>query len=228
MKVPYKKDNLHSTVDWEKFFALQTSNFTREVIQKDVKTRWKKKMINVNDIKNGMTIMIDGQIYQVVEFLHVKPGKGSAFMKTKLRNMRTGGIVEKTFNTNVKFEKANINKQNVQYLYNTGDTYFFMNMDNYEQLELSSDQVGDNKNYLIENMNVYVILYEGELLGIDLPDKVEFTVVETEPAVRGNTTNNALKDATVETGLVVKVPMFIDQGEKILVTTADGKYSSRA
>ena len=185
-------------------------------------------MINVNDIKNGMTIMIDGQIYQVVEFLHVKPGKGSAFMKTKLRNMRTGGIVEKTFNTNVKFEKANINKQNVQYLYNTGDTYFFMNMDNYELLELSSDQVGDNKNYLIENMNVYVILYEGELLGIDLPDKVEFTVVETEPAVRGNTTNNALKDATVETGLVVKVPMFIDQGEKILVTTADGKYSSRA
>ena len=185
-------------------------------------------MINVNDIKNGVTIIIDGQIYQVVEFLHVKPGKGSAFMKTKLRNLRTGGIVEKTFNTNVKFERANINKQNVQYLYNTGDTYFFMNMDNYEQLELSASQVGDNKNYLIENMNVYVILYEGELLGIDLPDKVEFTVVETEPAVRGNTTNNALKDATVETGLLVKVPMFIEQGEKILVTTADGKYSSRA
>ena len=185
-------------------------------------------MINVNDIKNGVTIMIEGQIYQVVEFLHVKPGKGSAFMKTKLRNLRTGGIVEKTFNTNVKFEKANINKQNVQYLYNKGDTYFFMNMDTFEQLELSADQVGDNKNYLIENMNVYVILYEGELLGIDLPDKVEFTVVETEPAVRGNTTNNALKDATVETGLVVKVPMFIETGEKILVTTADGKYSSRA
>ena len=185
-------------------------------------------MINVNDIKNGMTIMIEGQIYQVVEFLHVKPGKGSAFMKTKLKNLRTGGTVEKTFNTNVKFEKANINKQNVQYLYNTGDTYFFMNMENYEQLELSADQVGDNKNYLIENMNVYVILYEGELLGIDLPDKVEFTVTETEPAVKGNTTNNALKDATVETGLVVKVPMFIEQGEKILVTTADGKYSSRA
>ncbi len=185
-------------------------------------------MINVNDIKNGMTIMIEGQIYQVVEFLHVKPGKGSAFMKTKLKNLRTGGTVEKTFNTNVKFEKANINKQNVQYLYNTGDTYFFMNMENYEQLELSADQVGDNKNYLIENMNVYVILYEGELLGIDLPDKVEFTITSTEPAVKGNTTNNALKDATVETGLVVKVPMFIEQGEKILVTTSDGKYSSRA
>lgn len=185
-------------------------------------------MINVNDIKNGMTIMIDGQIYQVVEFLHVKPGKGSAFMKTKLRNMRTGGIVEKTFNTNVKFEKANINKQNVQYLYNTGDTYFFMNMETFEQIELSAEQVADNKNYLIENMSVYVILYEGELLGIDLPDKVELEVTATEPAVRGNTTNNALKDATLETGLVVKVPMFIEQGEKILVTTADGKYSSRA
>ena len=185
-------------------------------------------MINVNDIKNGMTIMIDGQIYQVVEFLHVKPGKGSAFMKTKLRNMRTGGIVEKTFNTNVKFEKANINKQNVEYLYNTGDTYFFMNMETFEQLELSAEQVADNKNYLIENMSVYVILYEGELLGIDLPDKVELEVTATEQAVRGNTTNNALKDATLETGLVVKVPMFIEQGEKILVTTADGKYSSRA
>ena len=185
-------------------------------------------MINVNDIKNGMTIMIEGNIYQVVEFLHVKPGKGSAFMKTKLRNLRTGGIIERTFNTNVKFEKANINKQNVEYLYNTGDTFFFMNMETYEQLELSKEQVGDNVFYLIENMNVYVILYEGELLGIDLPDKVEFTVVETEPAVRGNTTNNALKDAKVETGLVVKVPLFIEQGEKILVTTADGKYSSRA
>ncbi len=185
-------------------------------------------MINVNDIKNGMTIMIDGNVYQVVEFLHVKPGKGSAFMKTKLRNLRTGGIIERTFNTNVKFEKANINKQNVQYLYNTGDTYFFMNMDTYEQIELSKEQVGDNAYYLIENMNVYVILFEGELLGIDLPDKVELTVVETEPAVRGNTTNNALKDAKVETGLIVKVPLFIEQGEKILVTTSDGKYSSRA
>ena len=185
-------------------------------------------MINVNDIKNGVTIMIEGQIYQVVEFLHVKPGKGSAFMKTKLRNLRTGGIVEKTFNTNVKFEKANINKQNVQYLYNTGDTYFFMNMDNYEQLELSADQIGDNKNYLIENMSVYVILYEGELLGIDLPDKVELEVIETEPAVKGNTATNATKDAKLETGLVVRVPLFIEQGEKILVTTADGKYSSRA
>ena len=185
-------------------------------------------MIGVNDIKNGMTLIIEGNIYQVIEFLHVKPGKGSAFMKTKLRNLRTGGIVEKTFNTNVKFEKANINKMNSQYLYSMGDTYYFMNMETYEQLELSKDQIGDSANYLIENMNVYIILFEGELLGIDLPDKVEFTVVETEPAVRGNTTNNAMKDAKVDTGMIVKVPLFIEQGEKILVTTSDGKYSSRA
>lgn len=185
-------------------------------------------MINVNDIKNGMTLMIEGNIYQVVEFLHVKPGKGSAFMKTKLKNMRTGGTVERTFNTNVKFEKANINRSNVQYLYNTGDTYFFMDMNSYEQLELTEDQVGEDKKYLLENMMVDVVMFEGELLGIILPDKIEFTVVETEPAVKGNTTNNALKDAYVETGLLVRVPLFIEQGEKILVTTADGKYSSRA
>lgn len=185
-------------------------------------------MINVNDIKNGMTLMIEGNIYQVVEFLHVKPGKGSAFMKTKLKNMRTGGIVERTFNTNVKFEKANITRSSVQYLYNTGDTYCFMNMETYEQLELSEAQIGDDKYYLIENCTVDLVQFEGELLGIILPDKVEFTVAETEPAVKGNTTNNALKDAYTETGLLVKVPLFIEQGEKILVTSADGKYSSRA
>ena len=185
-------------------------------------------MINVNDIKNGMTLIIEDNIYQVVEFLHVKPGKGSAFMKTKLKNLRTGGTVERTFNTNVKFEKANIQRSNVQYLYNTGNTYNFMNMETYEQLELTEEQVGENKKYLLENMLVDIVMYEGELLGIILPDKVEFTVTETEPAVKGNTTNNALKDAYVETGLLVKVPLFIEQGEKILVTTADGKYSSRA
>lgn len=185
-------------------------------------------MIEVNDIKNGMTLIIEGNLYQVVEFLHVKPGKGSAFMKTKLKNLRTGGTIERTFNTNVKFEKANIKRSSVQYLYNTGDIYYFMNMESYEQLELTSDQVGDDKYYLIENMMVDVVQYEGELLGLNLPDKIEFTVTQTEPAVKGNTTNNALKDAYVETGLLVRVPLFIEQGEKILVTTADGKYSSRA
>lgn len=185
-------------------------------------------MINVNDIKTGMTLIIEGGIYQVIEFLHVKPGKGSAFMKTKLKNLRTGGTIERTFNTNVKFEKANIAKSNVQYLYNTGDTYYFMNMETYEQLELSSKQIGDDKNYLIENMMVIVSFFEGELLGVILPDKIEMTITSTEPAVKGNTTTNATKDAYVETGLLVKVPLFIEQGEKILVSTSDGKYVSRA
>lgn len=185
-------------------------------------------MIEVNDIKTGMTLIIEGGIYQVVDFLHVKPGKGSAFMKTKLKNLRTGGTVERTFNTNVKFEKANIEKSNVQYLYNTGDTYNFMNMETYEQLELTADQLGDDKNYLIENMTVMVSFFQGELLGVILPDKIEMTVVATEPAVKGNTTNNATKDATVETGMNVRVPLFIEQGEKIIVSTADGKYVSRA
>lgn len=185
-------------------------------------------MIEVNDIKTGMTLIIEGGIYQVVDFLHVKPGKGSAFMKTKLKNLRTGGTVERTFNTNVKFEKANIEKSNVQYLYNTGDVYNFMNMESYEQLELTADQLGDDKNYLIENMTVMVSFFQGELLGVILPDKIEMTVVATEPAVKGNTTNNAQKDATVETGMNVRVPLFIEQGEKIIVSTADGKYVSRA
>lgn len=185
-------------------------------------------MIEVNDIKTGMTLIIEGGIYQVVDFLHVKPGKGSAFMKTKLKNLRTGGTVERTFNTNVKFEKANIEKSNVQYLYSSGDTYNFMNMETYEQLELTKEQLGDDKNYLIENMTVMVSFFQGELLGVILPDKIEMTVVATEPAVKGNTTNNATKDATVETGMNVRVPLFIEQGEKIIVSTSDGKYVSRA
>ena len=185
-------------------------------------------MFNINDIKNGVTFLLEGNIYQVLEFLHVKPGKGSAFMKVKLKNLRTGGTVEKTFNTNVKLEKANIQKSTVQYLYNTGETYYFMNMQTYDQLELSSAQVGDDKNYLIENMEVEVVQFGDELLGIVLPDKIEMEVTETEPAVKGNTTNNAQKDAKVETGLLVRVPLFIEQGEKILVSTKDGKYVSRA
>ena len=185
-------------------------------------------MVDVNDIKTGMTLIIEGGIYQVVEFLHVKPGKGSAFMKTKLKNLRTGGTIERTFNTNVKFEKAQIEKTNVQYLYNSGDVYNFMNMETYEQLELTSDQLGDDKLYLIENMTVMVSFFQGELLGVILPDKIEMTITETEPAVKGNTTNNATKDAKVETGLNVRVPLFIEQGEKIIVSTSDGKYVSRA
>ena len=185
-------------------------------------------MFNINDIKNGITFLFEGNIYTVIEFQHVKPGKGAAFVKAKIRNLRTGSIVEKTFNTSIKLEKAMITKQNMQYLYNTGDVYYFMNMETYEQIELNKDQIGEDVNYLIENLSVTITFYEGEVLGMQLPEKITYTVTHTEPAVKGNTTNNALKEDVMENGLRVKVPLFIEQGEKILVTTADGKYSSRA
>ena len=185
-------------------------------------------MINVNDLKIGMTIEMDGNIYTVLDLGHVKPGKGAAFVTAKLKNLRTGSIVEERFNSGIKVETARIEKRDMQYLYNTGDSYVFMNMETYEQLELTADQVGSNKDFLIENLMVNIIQYQGELLGINLPDKIELTVTETEPAIQGNTTNNALKDAVLETGLKVRVPLFVEQGEKIIVSTADGKYSSRA
>ena len=185
-------------------------------------------MINVNDIKNGMTILFEGNIYTVLEFSHVKPGKGAAFVQAKLKNLRTGAIIEKRFNSGVKLEKAIIEKTSMQYLYANGDSYNFMNMETYEQTELTKEQLGTGINYLKEGLDVLLSFYEGELLGILLPEKVELEVTETEPAVKGNTTNNATKDATVETGLTLRVPLFIEKGEKIVVYTADGKYASRA
>lgn len=185
-------------------------------------------MFDVNNIKNGMTFIYDGNIYQVLEFLHVKPGKGPAFLRTKLKNLRTGATIEKTFNTNIKLEKAMIEKQTVQYLYSSGDTYTFMNMETYEQVELSKDQLGDDVNYLKDGINVDLSFYKGELLGLILPEKIELTVTQTEPAVKGNTTNNATKDAVLETGVSVRVPLFIEEGEVIIISTRDGKYVSRA
>lgn len=185
-------------------------------------------MFNINDIKNGVTFIYENNIYQVLEFLHVKPGKGSAFLKTKLRNLRTGSNIEKTFNTNIKLEKANINKQQMQFLYLTGENYNFMNMETYEQIELDKKQLGEDAKYLKENLNVDISFYEGELLGMNLPDKIEYVIKQTEPAVKGNTTNNAQKDAIMENDLLVRVPLFIEANEKIIVSTATGKYDSRA
>ena len=185
-------------------------------------------MINTNDLKNGITIEYDGNIYVVMNTEHVKPGKGAAIVKAKLKNLRTGAIFEQTFNDGVKVATARIEKQLMQYLYTMGDVYYFMNMDSYEQLELSKDTVGDGAKFLKENLEVYITMFDGEVLGIDLPDKVELVVTHTEPAVKGNTTNNALKDAEVETGLMVRVPLFIEEGETIIVSTSDGKYVSRA
>jgi len=185
-------------------------------------------MINVNDIKNGLTIKIDNNLFQVVDFQHVKPGKGSAFVRTKLKNLRTGTTVETTYNTNVKLETARIEKQNMQFLYSQGDEYCFMNMETYDQVELKKDQLGEDYKFLKENLEVIISFYEGEVLGMILPDKIEYVITKSEPGVKGNTTSTAMKDAELETGMVIKVPMFIEEGETILVSTADGKYVSRA
>lgn len=184
--------------------------------------------ININDIKNGMTIIMDGNLCTIQEFQHVKPGKGPAFVRIKLKNLRTGSTTEDTYNTNIKIQKAHIDKTEVQYLYNSGDTYTFMNNETYEQIEVPAKVLADNIKFIKEGLTINLDIYEGEIIGITLPEKVEYEVIETEPAVKGNTTNNANKDAKIETGYVVKVPLFINQGEKIIVSTKDGKYSGRA
>ena len=184
-------------------------------------------MIGVNDFKIGMTILYEGNIYQVMDFQHVKPGKGAAFVKAKLKNLRTGAIIENTFNSSVKVEKARIEKHPMQFLYADGDDYNFMNMETYEQIAINKSKIMEESKFLKENLDVDIIFYEGEMLGLNLPEKIDVVVTKTEPAVKGNTSSNAQKDAIVETGLLVKVPLFIEQGEEIVIYTKDGKYVSR-
>ena len=184
-------------------------------------------MFNVNDIKNGMTIKYEGNIYQVVEFQHVKPGKGSAFVKTKLKNLRAGTTQEITFNAGIKMEKADVRKNELSYLYSTGDTYVFMDNNTYDQLELPASLVSDQAKFLKEGMNVQSMSIEGEVVGIDLPEKVSYKVISAPEAVKGNTTSSAQKDVTIETGYTLKAPLFISEGEEIIITTRDGKYFSR-
>lgn len=185
-------------------------------------------MFSVNDVKNGITFELEGEIFTVLEFSHVKPGKGAAFVKMKVRNLRTGSTTEKSFNSGTKLDKAMIEKKPMQFLYASGDSYNFMNMDTYEQIELTSEQLGEESKFLKEGLNVDLSFYNGELLGVILPDKVELKVVHTEPAVKGNTTNNATKDAELESGLVVRVPLFVEENDVIIVSTSTGKYDSRA
>ena len=184
-------------------------------------------MINVNDFKTGVTITYENNIYQVLEFQHVKPGKGAAIVKTKLKNLRTGSIIEQTFNSGIKVETARVEKIKMQFLYATGDVYTFMNMETYEQVELGKKQLENEVKFLKEGLEVIIIFFEGEMLGIELPEKIDFKITKTEPAIKGNTATNATKDAIVETGLLVKVPLFIEEGEEIIVSTKDGKYVSR-
>ena len=185
-------------------------------------------MINVNDLKVGMTIMYENNIYSVMDTQHVKPGKGAAFVQAKLKNLRSGAIIENRFNSSDKVEPARIEKKPMQYLYQMNDIYYFMDMNTYEQVEIAKSQIGDEVDLLKENLEVDIMFFEGEMLGMNLPDKIELKVTHTEPAVKGNTTSSAMKDATLETGKVIKVPLFIEQDEVILVSSKDGKYVSRA
>ena len=185
-------------------------------------------MINVNDLKVGMTIMYENNIYSVMDTQHVKPGKGAAFVQAKLKNLRNGSIIENRFNSSDKVEPARIEKKAMQFLYSMNDTYYFMNMNDYEQIELDKKLIGDDAELLKENLEVDIMFYEGEMLGMNLPDKIALKVTHTEPAVKGNTTSSAMKDATLETGKVIKVPLFIEQDEEILISSKDGKYVSRA
>ncbi len=185
-------------------------------------------MVNTNDFKTGLTIEYEGNIYQVIEFQHVKPGKGGAFVRTKLRNLRSGTILDKTFNAGVNVNQAQIDKSQMQYIYSSGDTYVFMNNDTFEQIEINKSQIENELYYLTEGMTINIITYEHEILGLELPDKVTLEVVETAGGARGNTASNATKEAVTNTGLRLLVPLFIEPGEKIIVSTATGKYDTRA
>ncbi len=183
--------------------------------------------IEAGDFKTGLTVMVDGDPWQVIDFMHVKPGKGAAILKTKMKNLKTGSTQERNFNASTKFEAAMIEKKSAQYSYSAGDTYYFMDMETYETHELSEAQVGINKYFLIEGMDVILQIFEGQVLAIGVPDKVELTIAETTPAIKGAPSSQT-KDAVTDTGLSLRVPQFIEEGEKVLVSTSDGKYSSRA
>ena len=173
-------------------------------------------MININDVRSGMCIKYNDGLYLVLDQQHVKPGKGSAFVRTKLKNVHTGANIDVTFNAGIKVEKAILNKKEMQYLYNSGDDYIFMDMEDYSQIEVK------------ENLEIIMQFHNSDIVGIILPDKISFKVTSTEQAVKGNTSSGAMKDAIIETGLNVKVPIFISEGEEIIVSTEDGKYVSRA
>lgn len=184
-------------------------------------------MISAGDFKKGITFEVNGQPHIILDFQHVKPGKGAAILKTKMKNLKTGSTQERNFNASTKFEQAQIEKKTVQYSYEADSTYYFMDMQSYEQYELAAELLGDNKYYIVDGMEVSLVFFEGAVLDVAIPEKVELTVTETAPAIKGAPTTQT-KDAVTETGLTLRVPQFIEEGEKIVVSTADGKYSGRA
>ena len=185
-------------------------------------------MVVAGDFKNGITFEQDGNVLQVIEFQHVKPGKGAAFVRTKVRNVITGAVLERTYSPTDKFENAFIERKEMQYLYNDGELYYFMDMESYEQVPLNADKLPDSFKFVKEEMMVKIISYKGNVFGIEPPLFVELEVTETDPGFAGNTATNTLKPATLETGAVIKVPLFINIGDVLKIDTRTGEYLSRA
>ena len=184
-------------------------------------------MISVNDFKTGLTVQLDNGLWSVVEFLHVKPGKGAAFVRSKLKNVETGQVIEKTFRAGEKVAKATLDRREMQYLYKEGKDYVMMDNESYEQLQLSEAQIGSGIKYLKENMIIQVLMHDGNIIGVDIPAHVELEVVDTPPAEKGNTAQGGTKPATLETGAVVNVPFFVSNGDVIRVDTRSNEYLDR-
>ena len=184
-------------------------------------------MISTNDFHTGLTIELDGDIYMVIDFQHVKPGKGAAFVRSKLKNLRSGSTTERTFRAGEKVPRALVERKEMEYLYASGEEYIFMDTESYEQISLSRQKLGDNLKYLKENMQLNILLFKGEIIGLELPNSVELKVVETEPGFKGDTAAGGSKPAKLETGLVVQVPFFINEGDVLRIDTRSGAYLER-
>ncbi len=185
-------------------------------------------MISAGDFRNGATFEMEGSVYSIIEFQHVKPGKGAAFVRTKIRNIVTGAVTERTFNPNDKFPTAFIERKDMQYLYNDGDLYYFMDPESFEQIPISKDILGDNFKFVKENMDCKILSYKSNVFGVEPPNFVELEITKTDPGFKGDTATNATKPAIVETGAEIKVPLFINEGEKIRIDTRTGEYMERA
>ncbi|MDD2213605.1 elongation factor P [Oscillospiraceae bacterium HV4-5-C5C] len=185
-------------------------------------------MISAGDFRNGVTFEMDNNVFQVVEFQHVKPGKGSAFVRTKYRNVKTGAVVERSFNPNEKFEEVRLERRDMEYLYHDGDLYYFMDQETYEQVPFTAEMIGDNLKFLKENMVCKVVSHNGTIFSVELPLFVELKIVQTEPGVKGDTAQNATKNAVLETGANIKIPLFVNEGEVVRIDTRTGQYMERA
>jgi elongation factor P len=183
--------------------------------------------ISTNDLKNGITLELDNGLFQVVEFQHVKPGKGGAFVRTKLRNVRTGNVFDRTFNAGIRVEQAILERSDMQFLYRDGDDYVFMDTETYDQRHVAPVALGDAADYLVESMMAQIAIYQGEIVSVEIPASVELTVSDTEPGIQGDRVSGARKPATLETGKVVQVPLFVNVGDKIKVDTRSGEYMTR-